>query len=572
MGLTSALNTSLNGLTLNETTIDVVGNNIANAGTNGFKASKALFATQLSRTLSVGSSPSGTNGGTNPRQVGLGATTVSISKDFSQGSITNSTSPSDLAIQGDGFFIVDGPDGPAYTRDGGFQLNLDNDLVNSQGFRVQGYGVDAESNILTTNLANVNIPVGALNVAVETENVSITGAILTTGEVATQGAHILSEALTNTSGGSATTNPIVSTTLLTSVFEDGSTTALFTNGQVVSFSGNKGGRTTPPESLTVTATTTVADLLTLIDDTLGITSTGTPTIPNDPNKLPAPGLPGVDVVNGQIQITGNTGTANDLLVGAGDLTVDGTSVPIVFTKDQAADGESAVTDFVVFDSLGQEVAVRMATVLESTSNTASNVRWYLDSVDDSDANIELANGHIVFDGEGNVTSGGTATFAIDRALTAAFSPMQITLDMTAMSGLSTPTAGSSISLQSQDGSAPGTLTSFGITETGVINGIFDNGISRTLGQIALARFANPQGLLEAGANTFREGVGSGPPFVVSPGSFGGGTIRSGAIELSNTDVGRNLVELIVASTNYRGNARVISSVQELVDELLVLGR
>ena len=108
MGLTSALNTSLNGLTLNETTIDVLGNNIANAGTNGFKSSTVLFTSQLSRTLSVGSRPSALNGGTNPRQVGLGATTSAIVKDFSQGSVTNSTSPSDLAIQGDGFFVMEG--------------------------------------------------------------------------------------------------------------------------------------------------------------------------------------------------------------------------------------------------------------------------------------------------------------------------------------------------------------------------------------------------------------------------------------------------------------------------------
>ena len=114
MGLTSALNTSLGGLSLNETSIDVLGNNIANAGTNGFKASNVLFTTQLARTLSVGSRPSSSNGGTNPRQIGLGALSASIRKDFTQGSVTNSTSPSDLAIQGDGFFILDSPDGQVF--------------------------------------------------------------------------------------------------------------------------------------------------------------------------------------------------------------------------------------------------------------------------------------------------------------------------------------------------------------------------------------------------------------------------------------------------------------------------
>ena len=85
MGLTSALNTSLNGLSLNETEINVLGNNISNAGTTGFKQSNVAFATQLANTLSFGSAPSSTDGGTNPRQIGLGGQVAAIAADFSQG-------------------------------------------------------------------------------------------------------------------------------------------------------------------------------------------------------------------------------------------------------------------------------------------------------------------------------------------------------------------------------------------------------------------------------------------------------------------------------------------------------
>ena len=142
MGLTTALNTSLNGLQLNETAIEVIGNNIANAATNGYKASAVQFTTQLSRTLSVGSAPQGQNGGTNPRQVGLGSTTAAIRRDFSQGAITTSTSPSDLAIEGEGFFVLSGADGQVYTRNGNFTLNNQSQLVNADGLRVKGYGID----------------------------------------------------------------------------------------------------------------------------------------------------------------------------------------------------------------------------------------------------------------------------------------------------------------------------------------------------------------------------------------------------------------------------------------------
>ncbi len=112
MGLASALSTALTGLSTSETMISVAGNNISNSTTDGFKQSQALFTTQFLQTMSLGSSPSGSgagaNGGTNPQQIGLGTQVAEITPDFSQGTIQVSSSPSDLAIQGDGFFIVQG--------------------------------------------------------------------------------------------------------------------------------------------------------------------------------------------------------------------------------------------------------------------------------------------------------------------------------------------------------------------------------------------------------------------------------------------------------------------------------
>lgn len=564
MGLTSALNTSLNGLTLNETSIDVLSNNIANAGTNGFKASTVLFTTQLSRTLSVGSRPTAENGGTNPRQIGLGATTSAISKDFSQGSITNSTSPSDLAIQGEGFFIMEGSEGEVYTRNGNFTLNSNSVLVNAQGLRVQGYGVDNDFNLVTTQLVDINIPLGDLNVAQQTNNISIAGALLPTGALGTQGAQLFSDPLGDAG------NPATAATLLTALQSPPGTGLGITVGETITFNGRKGGRSLEPVSLTVTATSTLGDLATLLDQGLGIHSGGT--IPNDPNLLPAAGQPGVSIVGGQLQIVGNMGRVNDIAMGVGDITIDNVTLPIGFTKSHAADGESAITDFVVFDSLGTPVTVKMTAVLESRSAGSTVYRYFFESSDDSDVDTVIANGLIEFDSHGVVVNGGETVISFDRVNTAAVSPMQVNVDLSSISGISSESAGSTLSLSSQDGSDPGTLTSFVIDETGIINGVFDNGIIHTLGQITLARFSNPQGLVEAGSGTFRQGVSSGPPFLATPGNFGAGTVRAGSIELSNTDIGRNLVDLIVSSTNYRGNARVISSVQELVDELLVLGR
>src|SRR5690606_3622944 len=143
MGLASALSTALTGMTAAETTVDVVGNNLANAQTVGFKASEAVFATQFLQTRGLGAAPTDNSGGTKPRQVGLGTQVAEITPDFTQGTIEISSNPSDLAIQGDGFFMVEGSSGELlYTRNGIFKTNSENELVTITGNRLLGFGID----------------------------------------------------------------------------------------------------------------------------------------------------------------------------------------------------------------------------------------------------------------------------------------------------------------------------------------------------------------------------------------------------------------------------------------------
>ncbi|MFN9911722.1 MAG: flagellar hook-basal body complex protein, partial [Pirellulaceae bacterium] len=111
MGLTSSLSTALTGMNAAEAQIDVLGNNLANSQTVGFKASEIAFASQFLQTLSLGSAPTVDNGGTNPRQAGLGVQVAAINQSFRQGTIEISSNSSDLAIQGDGFFQVEAAQG-----------------------------------------------------------------------------------------------------------------------------------------------------------------------------------------------------------------------------------------------------------------------------------------------------------------------------------------------------------------------------------------------------------------------------------------------------------------------------
>src|SRR5262245_34320213 len=181
MGLQSAMTTALTGLQAAETTIDVVGNNVANSNTAGFKESNVLFATQFLQTQSIGSAPSTSTGGTNPRQIGLGVSVAEIAPNFTQGTIQVSANPLDLAIQGDGFFILQGSNGGSqqfYTRNGQFKTNAINQLVSISGNRVLGYGVNDQFVIDTNTVEPITIPFGGSAVAQETNNVTLVGNLL----------------------------------------------------------------------------------------------------------------------------------------------------------------------------------------------------------------------------------------------------------------------------------------------------------------------------------------------------------------------------------------------------------
>ncbi|MCA9159698.1 MAG: flagellar hook-basal body complex protein, partial [Planctomycetales bacterium] len=185
MGLASSLSTSLTGLNAAEKQIDVLGNNLANSQTVGFKSSEVVFATQFLQTLSLGASPTADNGGTNPRQTGLGVRVAAVTPNFSQGTVEISSSPSDLAIQGDGLFIVQGSSNEQlYTRAGIFSLNSANELVTPTGNRLMGFGIDDKFNIQTTKLTPLSIPLGSEAVAQATKNVAMEGSLTPNGDIA----------------------------------------------------------------------------------------------------------------------------------------------------------------------------------------------------------------------------------------------------------------------------------------------------------------------------------------------------------------------------------------------------
>jgi flagellar hook protein FlgE len=135
-----------------------------------------------------------------------------------------------------------------------------------------------------------------------------------------------------------------------------------------------------------------------------------------------------------------------------------------------------------------------------------------------------------------------------------------------------PRQGSEIVATFRDGAAVGTLVGYSISSEGLLTGTFSNGLSRTLGQVAVATFNNPEGLEEVGNNLFRAAPNSGTALVTEPGSFGTGSLVPGALESSNVDLGDEFTKMILASTGYSASSRVIKTADELLQQLLVLGR
>ena len=170
-----SLYSGVSGLQSSQIAMDVESNNIANANTTGFKYSRANFSDLLAQTKSIATSPQGDLGGKNAVQVGLGSSVNSTTRIFSQGSIQNSDKNTDVAIQGDGFFIVSGDSGSTYkyTRAGDFKFDAAGNFVDNSGFIVQGWTMDEESGAVDTTapITSISIAPGLTTPAQATNQV-----------------------------------------------------------------------------------------------------------------------------------------------------------------------------------------------------------------------------------------------------------------------------------------------------------------------------------------------------------------------------------------------------------------
>ncbi len=590
MASMSAMFTGLSGLSSNSQRLDVIGNNIANVNSTAFKSSRIHFAPTFSRNFSLGTMPGATTGGTNPTQIGLGTTISGTQRSFANGAINPTGIATDLAIEGDGFFIVQQGNERFYTRAGAFERNSQNTLVTGSGGKVMGYPVDSQFNIQQGQLSEINIPIGSMTLAEATRNVALNGNLNAAGTIATTGSVHTSvpmyagpdtTTLTAMTGNenlvSGSNNLYLQNPTPQLAIESGDNT-------IITISGiEKGGKDLGTHTFgfmddaTATARgvdghgSTMADFTAFLEGVLGLSD----------DAVDGHDLGGSISINGdgEIIINGNEGTVQDLRITDASISAtsdsgNGMANPFSFTKANEANGEAVRTSFVVYDSLGTPLTVDLSFVLQETGpGEGSTWKFFAESADHDGPGRIVGQGVVQFDSAGQLVSSSPPTMTITRG-NGAQSPFSF--DMSFDSGADSVSAltdhQSNLSATSQDGSPIGTLSNFTIGNDGRVTGSFTNGLTRTLGQIAVAKFTNPEGLVDVGNNLFSEGVNSGNAVVTAAGDFGTGRVIGGALELSNVDLSQEFINMILASTGYSASSRVISTTNELIQQLLVVGR
>ncbi len=565
MSLTSAMIVGFTGIKSNTVGVDTVGDNLANLNTTAFKGQRTTFETLLYRTISEGEASSDTGGGTLPRQIGSGSTVASIQRNFAQGGLESTAMTGDLAVNGNGFFILEDSGGrQLFTRDGAFRLDATQTFVSASGEAVQVFAADESGTIQEGTLSNLVIPLGSDTDAVATTEVIMDGRMDPGTNLATEGAVVASQPLV-TSGGT----PATAGTPLTSLVNPEGL-PLFATGDEVQINASKGGVSTEASTFIVGTTgSTLGDLAQYLESVLGINT--------DPAVGGTPGVTiadGSDPPAGSLIVSSNLGEINAVSLGSGSIlnTTGPVAAPFSFATRTPAVGGGVTTTFGVFNSLGTLVEVRLRLALESKSEDGTTWRFYAESTGDSDLSPVLGTGTIVFDPNGQFVGATGTDLAIDLAGAGSASPLGFTLDFSKLNGLSGPDGSSALIMDSQNGASAGVLLAYRIEDDGRVIGMYSNQQEQILGQIALATFVNNEGLLAKSENTFVPGPDSGDPNIVAPQTAIAGSIVSGALEQSNVEIAREFINLITYSTGISSASRVVRVADELLQELLLLAR
>lgn len=543
MGLSTALFTGVSGLNSNGTGLSIIGDNIANTNTTGFKGSRAAFGDILSSSM----------GGSSSFQIGRGVNLQAVQTQFGQGTLETTNNPLDLAVEGDGFFIVrseaTGAGAQYYTRAGQFKLDKDGYIVNPEGMFLQGYITTAGGALGTVNVSSLNSP------AEDTTNISISA---------------------NLSSGTSVKH--ITTTGETFYF-DTTNNQISVNGGATTVTIAAGAYTAATVDAAIEAAFTAAGL------SVNSTYTGSNTFQIQNTGGAALTFDWQDVDTTAEQVLGFNPVSSGAIAPLGTITSDTTSA-IGFNPASALNTSDFSTSITVYDSLGNShlMTIYFRKTAESSpitgGGTGNRWDWYaVVPASDSASGTAYVGGHgrLEFDTSGKLVndtqgtgwandfdfSGGVAqNQSINFNFGTSISDGGSGLDGTTQFG--TP---NSVLFQSQDGYTAGSLQSLIVDQGGVMTGVFTNGQTSKVADVALARFIAPTELTKAGRSLFTESNGSGVPIIGTAGTSGRGRIFANTLEASNVDLAEEFVKMISAQRGFQANTKVITATDELLTEL-----
>ncbi|MCR5318601.1 MAG: flagellar hook protein FlgE [Treponema sp.] len=468
-----SLYAGVSGLQNHQTRMDVIGNNISNVNTTGFKRGRVNFQDMISQQIAGAARPQEEVGGVNPKEVGLGMSVASIDTVFTQGNLQSTGIGTDVAIQGNGFFVMKNGDQTFYTRAGVFGVDSNGTLVNpANGLRVQGWmaeRVGGESVLQTSATpTDLVIPVGQKDPPHATENVRF----------------------------KCNLNKNMP------VFDD----ATATEAQ-----RREGTWSTEMD----------------IYDSYGRAHQLQMNFRKSPD-----GDPNHWVVTMNVDPAADVETRTRVGLGTTD----------------TGDGEAARTYDLFFDNYGTLRAVR-----DSVGNETPN---------DANGNIVLQASFDVADSNEEADGGVyRQTFNLDLGQ---IGSMENTITQSASS--------SSTKGFYQDGYRLGYLDNFKIDQNGIITGVYSNGSTRTIGQLAMASFTNQGGLEKQGDTMFAESINSGMADIGTARVAGKGSFLAGTLEMSNVDLTEQLTDMIVTQRGFESNAKTIQTGDSMLETVINLKR
>ena len=533
-----SLYSGVTGLRTHQTKMDVIGNNIANVNTVGYKGSRVTFQEVLTQTLRGPSAPQGEKGGINPMQVGLGVGLGTIETVHSPGNLQGTNNTSDLALEGDGFFIVSNGTKNFYTRAGAFTLENNARLVaGNTGMVVMGWRANKGKIDTNKSLEAIEINKGEVIEPLATSQITYNGNLdsRTTGKL-----ELKANPWSLTSGAN---NARLNLALEpTGNFNEFKYVLSATAGKIVKASDHSLVESVKG-TISLDANGTVLDITPDSTDTFSVWG----------GEVPASAIG---------DITTDPSNINALFsVGANNL---------AWSDFRFEKAQTAVTAVQVIDSLGTEHEIVMKFIKKDNNN------WQWEIETPNLQPLSVTNGEIVFTAGGAVQNisylnadGSTAISPTMRfGVPGDSDVLTVYPDFTKLNQFA---QGTDLK-RDQNGFKMGSLENYLIDSNGVITGIYSNGLNRALGQLALANFANPAGLLRAPGTLFEESSNSGVAQIGQAGTGGRGSIKPSTLEMSNVDLSQEFTEMIVTQRGFQANSRIITTSDEMLQEIVNLRR